>query len=249
MRAEKYSREYFLKRCRGHSNFINSKHILLDSRYKYALGLAHSLEYKKVLDIGCGRGEVVFHAAMLGADAIGIDYADAAIDIANDAKKRNFNYLKNCIFQQANAKNLPFNSNIFDYVFMLDIVEHLYDQELHQIFKEVSRTLKDDGMLIIHTAPNEWTHKYGIKFYHMVNPKPSIHNSDVHINIQNVISLKKSLDREFNSKVWLYSPNPYEKTGSYDTEHSYMKYVYFFFRRLWPFKLIFCNDIFAIAWK
>ena len=79
---------------------------------------------KKVLDIGCGRGELCASLSKLGAKCVGIDYSDSAIKIA----KKSFG--KKAVFQKMDCTKISFKNNSFDAVFMMDIVEHLTQEQL-----------------------------------------------------------------------------------------------------------------------
>src|SRR6185503_1306298 len=117
-----------------------------------ALSLAGELRGKRVLDVGCGRGELVLQSAMRDAEAWGIDYADAAVEIAEralagvDASLRERVYVR-----QMDVKALDFADGFFDVVFMMDVVEHLYPAELSLAFAELHRTIRPGGLLVMHT--------------------------------------------------------------------------------------------------
>ena len=42
----------------------------------------------RVLDVGCGRGEMVFQSAARGAEVVGFDFSEAAIAIAEETRSR-----------------------------------------------------------------------------------------------------------------------------------------------------------------
>ncbi|BDQ04297.1 class I SAM-dependent methyltransferase [Ignavibacterium sp.] len=63
-------------------------------------------------------------------------------------QKENFRLRKSF---QANAIELPFADSTFDLVIIQDVIEHI--ENLHQLYKEVVRVLKADGMIYLST-PN-----------------------------------------------------------------------------------------------
>jgi len=83
--SDVYTREYFLKDRKGSIEFVNTGGHHLCSQHANALELGDIRRGQFVLDIGSGCGELVFHCALKGARAIGIDYAPAAIELANEA--------------------------------------------------------------------------------------------------------------------------------------------------------------------
>ena len=74
-----YSREYFLTECNGHEEFQQGR---LPSRLQAALAIAGELKGKRILDVGCGRGEVVLYCLRQGAEACGVDYSADALVLA-----------------------------------------------------------------------------------------------------------------------------------------------------------------------
>jgi len=77
-----YTGDYYLTNCHGFEDFVLSHGRKVGPRFIKALSLAGELRGRRVLDVGCGRGELVIQSSLRGADAYGIDYAQAAVDIA-----------------------------------------------------------------------------------------------------------------------------------------------------------------------
>jgi cyclopropane fatty-acyl-phospholipid synthase-like methyltransferase len=110
----------------------------------------------KILDMGCGRGEIVINCAKKGTHAFGIDYSANAIALAEKAlEKQPEEIRRNVKFIQLDSKTIVFPGETFDCIFLLDFAEHLYPEELDLVFKNAFYYLKKGGKLIIHTAPNK----------------------------------------------------------------------------------------------
>jgi 2-polyprenyl-3-methyl-5-hydroxy-6-metoxy-1,4-benzoquinol methylase len=151
-----YTDDYYLTNCHGYEDFVISGGRKVGPRFVKALSLAGELRGKRVLDVGCGRGELVIQSAMRGADAWGIDYAQAAVDIADRAlSSADMRLREHTRVQQMDVKALQFDGEFFDAVFMMDVVEHLYPHELSQAFVELHRTMRPGGLLVMHTSPNK----------------------------------------------------------------------------------------------
>jgi 2-polyprenyl-3-methyl-5-hydroxy-6-metoxy-1,4-benzoquinol methylase len=153
-----YTGEYYLTNCHGYEDFIVSRGRKVGPRFVKALSLAGDLRGKRVLDVGCGRGELVLQSALRGADAWGIDYAKAAVEIAERAIERDAGAdvpADRVHIAEMDVKALGFEDAYFDVVFMMDVVEHLYPHELAQTFEELHRTLRPGGLLVMHTSPNK----------------------------------------------------------------------------------------------
>ena len=103
------------------------------------------LSNKKMLDIGCGTGGWLrFFSELRGSSSglIGCDIVSHRIE-----KARAVNPGMEFILGDAAA--LPFNDSSFDIVTQFDTFEHFLDEEtLTKASSEVSRVLKDSGLLI-----------------------------------------------------------------------------------------------------
>ena len=212
-----------------------------------------------VLDVGCGRGEIIRHCARLGADAFGIDYAEVAARMTRDliqAEAKQATQGKMGV-GRADAKLLPFPDNFFDRALMFDIVEHLYPWELHDALLEIHRVLHHDGRLIIHTAPNRWYDTYAYPLVRFVrslfgqgdkypkDPRAIIPvNKDVHVNEQDIRSMRRVLRAAgYNGKVWLDSPPQNRDEGII---LSALRWLAF---KAPPFRWFFEREVFAVARK
>ena len=104
--------------------------------------------FGKMLDIGCGSGEICLMAAEEFPDSefIGIDLAEKMLTLANEnlskGKKR---YC--CSFEIADAKDLGFPPLSFDTVFSNTILHHIPEPAL--LLTEAWRVLKPGGLLLI----------------------------------------------------------------------------------------------------
>ena len=254
-----YTEEYFLTACEGYEDFLNSDGENLSRRLKAAFELAAVEPGMKVLDVACGRGEIMRHCALLGADAYGFDFAHAAIRLARQVLARSRDQTTSVmVLVQAEAKHFPFPDRTFDRALMFDIVEHLHPWELHAALLEARRVLRDDGRLIIHTAPNLWYDRYAYPVVRLfrrlmgqgtaypANPREFLveHNQEVHVNEQSLLSLRGALRQAgFESRVWLDSPPQHRQEPAV---LAMLRYILFHWP---PFRWFFEREVFAVAWK
>lgn len=161
-----YTRKYYLTDCTGFEEFKKSYGEELEPRFKELIKYFKITKDMNVLDIGCGRGEIVLFAAKNNAIAYGIDYSRSAIELANMVKNKQKKEIKNKMhFELMDAKRLKFGDSSFDLIILADVVEHLYDDELDKVFSEIYRVLKKEGILVVHTAPNKLFNEITYKFY------------------------------------------------------------------------------------
>ena len=119
----------------------------LSPRLSKAWTLAEVTPGMHVLDLGYGRGEIVYQCAAMGAEAVGIDYSPDAMKLAESVLKQLDDESAGraqLIF--GDMRRVPFPDNSFDRIFMLDIVEHLSPAELEAVLVEARRVLKEDGL-------------------------------------------------------------------------------------------------------
>lgn len=162
---DEYDETYFLTNCGGYQDFVESGGKQLPWRLRRPLELADLQPGQRVLDFGCGRGELAAHAANSGAQVVGLDYSRSALDIAT----RSSNWLEprkraNLTFVQAAAGADYFAPAAFDCIFMTDVVEHLSPIELDTTLQIARGWLKPGGKLIIHTFPNRLFYQVGYKW-------------------------------------------------------------------------------------
>lgn len=98
----------------------------------------------KILDVACGGGFLSNYLAKAGYSVTGIDAAEDAISVA-----RNYDQTENVDYQLADAGKLPFESNSFDVVTMMDFLEHVTDPSLP--LAEAKRVLRPGGLIFFHT--------------------------------------------------------------------------------------------------
>lgn len=100
----------------------------------------------KILDLGCGDGRLSGELVKKGHQVWGLDCSDEGLKIAESRKIK-------IIKADLEEDNWTIEKNSFDIVLLLDVLEHLYDQE--KILKKVFNLLKPTGQLIV-AYPNHF---------------------------------------------------------------------------------------------
>ena len=133
---EVYTREYYLNVCEGNLEFVDSRGRVLSDRLEDAMKTLSPVPGERILDVGCGRGEVVTASARTGAQVVGVDYAPDALLLSKETlSESGQDDAAKVALLLSNAKFLPFRDNSFDKVVMLDLVEHLYPNELDLVLQ------------------------------------------------------------------------------------------------------------------
>ena len=92
----------------------------------------------KVLDIGCGSGEIARVINEKGYAVSGIDFSPVAIELA---RKQGINsHLADL------DSGIPFDDNTFDIVWAGDVIEHVFDPIF--LLNEINRVLVPSGQLL-----------------------------------------------------------------------------------------------------
>ncbi len=254
-----YNQDYFLEACEGFDEYLRTQGEHLSRRLAAAFAVAGVAPGMRVLDVGCGRGEILRQCARLGSDAYGIDYAEAAVSLSRAVANAESGAPGRIGVYRADAKRLPFPDGIFDRVLLFDVVEHLYPWELRQTLCEVRRVLAAGGRVAIHTAPNRWYDVYAYPVVRLArtlmgegdrypaNPRALnvAVNVDVHVNEQDPLSLRRELRQAGfkQTKVWLDSPPQNRQEGPV---LGALRRVAF---GLAPFRWFFEREVFAVAEK
>lgn len=119
-----------------------------------AMAAAHNgdLDGCKLLDLCCGPGHLAAAAAMQGAQAEGLDFAEPMVVRAQH------NY-PNTAFRQGDAEDLPYDAEAFDAVACAFGVMHLPDPD--RCFAEALRVLRPGGVFAF-TQWAIWDELFGI---------------------------------------------------------------------------------------
>lgn len=94
---------------------------------------------KKVLDIGCGEGNLLRKDRN---NIYGIDINKTLIEKLQS---------EGLLVKYGDATKIPFEDYYFDVVHCRDVIEHLFPEEARKMFLEMKRVLKKNGIIILMT--------------------------------------------------------------------------------------------------
>lgn len=123
--------------------------------------LQQGIEGKKILDVGCGNGDFDNYIAITyNADITAVDFSTEGIKVAKE-KKEKFNSVSNT-FTVADAQELPFVDESFDFVISCECLEHVPDPQ--KMINELYRVVKKKGTVILTTENYSNAYAYYIAF-------------------------------------------------------------------------------------
>jgi len=96
-----------------------------------------------LLDVGCGDGFVISYFAK-AKQVVGVDIEISQLKTAKSRVRGS-----NIDFIWAHGAMLPFRSNSFTKVCVLEVLEHLPSQDQLSLVGEVDRILKSDGIVVV----------------------------------------------------------------------------------------------------
>ena len=120
----------------------------IDYCEEYIEEFIKKLSGKKVLDVGCGAGQITNYLTQRGFDAVGIDFSQELLNIA----KQNFPQAK---FMYADICDYTQRQKV-DGIITKDVLFHLSDEDIKIVLKNFRNLLKNNGNIcIIMDMPKE----------------------------------------------------------------------------------------------
>lgn len=110
----------------------------------------------KVLEAGCGTGQMSLFLSRFGREIFGIDLSIGSLKLAQKFKKEND--LNNVHLMKMNLNNLFFPNDYFDVIISNGVLHHTSDPK--KSFEHLTKYLKKDGIIIIglyHRYGRLWT--------------------------------------------------------------------------------------------
>jgi protein-L-isoaspartate(D-aspartate) O-methyltransferase len=118
-------------------------------------------EDAKILDVGCGKGFLLFEFMQLlpKATIVGIDISTYAIENAKEEVKP--------FLQVGNANKLPFSDHEFDFIISINTLHNLYLPDLWNAFQEIERVGRGSAKHIIVEAYRNEREKVNLMYWQL----------------------------------------------------------------------------------
>lgn len=172
-----------------------------------------------ILDVGCGTGILSQLLSARYGSYVGVDFSQPMLQEA--IKRAKFNKLNRCSFLRDDAIDvMKRNSNTYDAIFMLDISEHVPDNEWRLMIAAARHSLKNGGTVYLHT-PNldffiERLKQFGIikQFPEHIAVRNSEDNSNFFIEA-GYTSVKHKTLAHYNMLQWIHPLSRLPLIGKY----------------------------------
>jgi SAM-dependent methyltransferase len=219
--ADRYDEHYYLHVCGGSDEWRTSQGTQIAGIYPGSLREAELQSNEVVVDIGTGRGELLVAALDAGAArAVGIEYSDAAVNLARRTLAAHGVETPTGEVIKADARAIPLPDESADLVTMLDVVEHLTPVELAASLHEAYRLLRHGGRIVVHTFPTRTLYAVTYRLQRWAVPTRLLRwprdprnefERSLHVNEQSVRRLRRALRSVGFSQVavrpgiWVYT--------------------------------------------
>lgn len=121
--------------------------------------------FRRVLDVGCGKGRHTLLFAKNGFDTFGVDISESAVESTLKLLSENG---VNCSVKQADMRNIPFEDGMFDAVFSYLTISHTDTRGVEKTLNEICRVLKPNGEVFFNINSSE-SELYKSKKYPMID--------------------------------------------------------------------------------
>ena len=137
--AKEKTKQHFNETASDYNNSSDGKFV--EPMYEVIVEEIQKLQGGKILDVGCGNGNLFTYLPDGKYGLFGVDFSENMIE---EAKKK---CGQKATFSVADAENLPFDNDAFDIIVCNASFHHYIHPDT--VLKEMHRVLKDGGNVLI----------------------------------------------------------------------------------------------------
>lgn len=194
---DKFSKGWSKNAKTNYRDFVNI--VKIRNSYCESQAEKHLRKNAKILDVGCGTGDLVINLLQKKYDAYGLDFAKGMIIKAkNHAKKLNFDVNRFTL-----SSFFDFNSNeSFNMVSANGVIEYISTDELDKFIKQARKILKNNGIFVLESRNRLFN---AISFNNYTKDEIKIkeinHILEECIVFNNISTMRQLLNSKFKSKI------------------------------------------------
>lgn len=117
-----------------------------------AIVIKSTLAPTKVLDVGCGTGQLIRSLRSFGVDAYGVEISKDALEMVDPDIRQYVKY--------GDITDLPYKDNEFDLVVTYDVLEHIDKGKLQKAISEMARVSSKYVLNKIYTKENGYMRQF-----------------------------------------------------------------------------------------
>lgn len=166
---------------------------------------------KRVLDFGCGSGDVLIQCAEEGTITygLGIDRSKVGVEYAH--KMAEFNHMRELDFMEGDIENLKqMDEECFDGVIVSNVLDVMPEEEEKKAFQELTRVLEPGGLMFVKLNPEyskEELERYGFTYIgdHMYEEDGILRFRELHTSLW-----KQEFEKDYTILRYLEFPYPWQ---------------------------------------
>jgi len=143
---KEYLKKWYNKTAEQYDNWDTEGKF--NAEFEGIKGLLNIKKGEKVLDVATGTGIYLILAAEKGAVCYGIDITPQILEVAK-RKVKELNLKGVMELRLADADNLPYENDFFDWVTCVGMLEYYPIEHARKILLEFKRVIKDKGKILI----------------------------------------------------------------------------------------------------
>jgi 2-polyprenyl-3-methyl-5-hydroxy-6-metoxy-1,4-benzoquinol methylase len=140
--------------CQYEDFLVKSEDVYANTKYEIMLEWLRGRNRLKVLNAGCGSGELSLLLASKGHEVVGIDPGEEYIQLARSRAADRF---PNCRFVLSSIENYTGPAD-FDVAISTDVLEHIQDDRT--AFDCLARLVRPGGQILIAVPAGQWLFGY-----------------------------------------------------------------------------------------
>lgn len=172
------------------------------ARQQFEIYYPYVTTKNSLLDLGCGRGELISQFSTLGFNVTGIDNNH---ELINYCLNQGLNVVEDDLIHYLNT-----TEHQFDVITCLHVIEHLYPNQIVDLVNKAYNSLNDDGLFILETPNPECIYNLAFGFSIDMTHKQPVHS----------YTLKFILEQIGFKEVQIKHLNPVDESVSLQLNHS-----------------------------
>jgi ubiquinone/menaquinone biosynthesis C-methylase UbiE len=185
-----FEKQSEISKFRFQKGFDDREDFTQFSRNRVATSMIERLEVEIILDIGCGSGGYLHVKQDEGTKYVGIDISEGML-MSAEKQANQIDRNQQTSFLVGDAVSLPFDSDTFEAVLAIGLIEYYSDPE--PLLQEVARVLEPEGVLILQSAA-PWP--YFNKIWNVLRPIKNRYTGD---QIRHYQRTKQETDKIVNN--------------------------------------------------